>query len=220
MNLGYMSKPYETGTSLYDYGFRDYRPVAARFTTVDPIRDGNNWFAYVNNDPVNYVDLWGLCKGDVRKEITKDSKILILNDKSNQFGQNMIDGLRTEPARIEQPLPSDLIQRFEQDGWVDISRNQEARNEAARVLIERTRDPDTKDYWAVITTPTREEYYGTRPRTQEEGGGSLPNIVEWRFYDGYRYEVYPHDPETGSIPSRLIREYLDLNGDRRIDLRR
>jgi hypothetical protein len=32
----------------------------ARFTTVDPIRDGNNWFAYVNNDPVNYVDLWGL----------------------------------------------------------------------------------------------------------------------------------------------------------------
>ena len=31
-----------------------------RFTTVDPIRDGANWFAYVNNDPVNYVDLWGL----------------------------------------------------------------------------------------------------------------------------------------------------------------
>ena len=31
-----------------------------RFTTVDPIRDGSNWFAYVNNDPVNYVDLDGL----------------------------------------------------------------------------------------------------------------------------------------------------------------
>ncbi len=31
-----------------------------RFTTVDPIRDGANWFTYVNNDPVNYVDLWGL----------------------------------------------------------------------------------------------------------------------------------------------------------------
>ena len=31
-----------------------------RFTTVDPIRDGANWFAYVNNDPVNYIDLWGL----------------------------------------------------------------------------------------------------------------------------------------------------------------
>jgi hypothetical protein len=27
---------------------------------VDPIRDGGNWFAYVNNDPVNWVDPQGL----------------------------------------------------------------------------------------------------------------------------------------------------------------
>jgi hypothetical protein len=27
---------------------------------VDPIRDGANWFAYVNNDPVNWVDPFGL----------------------------------------------------------------------------------------------------------------------------------------------------------------
>jgi uncharacterized protein RhaS with RHS repeats len=45
---------------LYNFGYRDYAPEAARFTTVDPIRDGSNWFAYVNNDPVNWVDLWGL----------------------------------------------------------------------------------------------------------------------------------------------------------------
>ena len=47
-------------TGLYNYGYRDYSPHTVRFTTVDPIRDGTNWFAYVNNDPVNYVDLWGL----------------------------------------------------------------------------------------------------------------------------------------------------------------
>jgi hypothetical protein len=28
--------------------------------TVDPIRDGANWFVYVNNDPVNWRDPWGL----------------------------------------------------------------------------------------------------------------------------------------------------------------
>jgi RHS repeat-associated protein len=60
MNLGYTGKPYDEVTGLYNYGYRDYKPGAARFTTVDPIRDGNNWFAYVNNDPVNFVDLWGL----------------------------------------------------------------------------------------------------------------------------------------------------------------
>jgi RHS repeat-associated protein len=60
MNLGYTGKPYDTATGMYNYGYRDYQPEVARFTTVDPIRDGANWFAYVNNDPVNYVDLWGL----------------------------------------------------------------------------------------------------------------------------------------------------------------
>jgi RHS repeat-associated protein len=60
MNLGYTGKPYDGATGLYNYGYRDYKPEAARFTTVDPIRDGTNWFAYVNNDPVNWVDLWGL----------------------------------------------------------------------------------------------------------------------------------------------------------------
>ena len=60
MNLGYTGKPYDTATGFYNYGYRDYRPQTARFTTSDPIRDGNNWFAYVNNDPVNWVDLWGL----------------------------------------------------------------------------------------------------------------------------------------------------------------
>jgi RHS repeat-associated protein len=64
MNLGYTGKPYDSATGLYDYGYRDYKPEVARFTTVDPIRDGNNWFAYVNNDPVNYVDPWGLSPSD------------------------------------------------------------------------------------------------------------------------------------------------------------
>ena len=43
---------------VYDYGFRDYSPDFARFSSVDQIRDGRNWFSYVVNDPVNYVDLW------------------------------------------------------------------------------------------------------------------------------------------------------------------
>jgi len=60
MNLGYLGKPYDSATGLYNYGYRDYSSQAARFMTADPVRDGNNWYAYVNNDPVNWVDLWGL----------------------------------------------------------------------------------------------------------------------------------------------------------------
>ena len=67
LDFGYLGKPYNADTELYDYGFRDYSPKIARFTTVDPIRDGRNWFCYVVNDPVNYVDLWGLCGSDGKK---------------------------------------------------------------------------------------------------------------------------------------------------------
>ena len=60
IGFGYTGKAYDNSTGLYDYGFRDYSPVSARFTTIDPIRDGSNWFSYVVNDPVNYVDPFGL----------------------------------------------------------------------------------------------------------------------------------------------------------------
>jgi RHS repeat-associated protein len=48
------------GGGWYNSGFRDYSPMTMRFTTTDPIRSGSNWYAYVNGDPVNYVDPWGL----------------------------------------------------------------------------------------------------------------------------------------------------------------
>ena len=60
LDFGYLGKPYNADTELYDYGFRDYSPEIARFTSVDPIRDGHNWYCYVVNDPVNFVDPNGL----------------------------------------------------------------------------------------------------------------------------------------------------------------
>ncbi|MCI6478910.1 MAG: RHS repeat-associated core domain-containing protein [Spirochaetia bacterium] len=67
-DYGYLGKPYDSITGLYNYGYRDYSPQSVRFTTVDPIRDGANWFTYVNNDPVNYVDLWGLLASEPEKK--------------------------------------------------------------------------------------------------------------------------------------------------------
>ncbi len=62
LNIGYTGKPWDAVTDMYDYGYRDYSPSTARFTTLDSIRDGTNWFVYVNNDPLNWVDPWGLEK--------------------------------------------------------------------------------------------------------------------------------------------------------------
>ena len=59
-DFGYLGKQQDLTSKLFNYGYRDYSPQQVRFTTVDPIRDGSNWFAYCNGDPVNFVDLWGL----------------------------------------------------------------------------------------------------------------------------------------------------------------
>jgi RHS repeat-associated protein len=53
-----------SGEGWSNYGYRDYAPMAMRFTTSDPIRSGANWYAYVGGDPVNYVDPWGLEASD------------------------------------------------------------------------------------------------------------------------------------------------------------
>ena len=67
LETGYTGKPYDAVTGLSDYGFRDYSPTHARFITEDPIRDGENWFAYVGNNPVNFIDPWGLSASDGKK---------------------------------------------------------------------------------------------------------------------------------------------------------
>ena len=60
--LGYNGKAFDETTKLYNYGFRDYAPSLGRFTTVDPVRDGNSWYSYVGMNPVNFMDTWGLLK--------------------------------------------------------------------------------------------------------------------------------------------------------------
>ena len=61
---GYNGKPYNAVTGHYNYGYRDYDPMTGRFATVDPIRDGMNWYVYTRNDPVNHIDPWGLATED------------------------------------------------------------------------------------------------------------------------------------------------------------
>lgn len=68
---GAVANPYQFSTKrsspvsgLVDFGFRSYNPVIGRFTTPDPLGmvDGLNRYLYCANNPVNWVDPWGLCK--------------------------------------------------------------------------------------------------------------------------------------------------------------
>ena len=59
-NFGYRGE-YTDPESGYIYlRMRYFDPKTGRFLTEDPIRDGLNWFAYCDGNPVKYTDPWGL----------------------------------------------------------------------------------------------------------------------------------------------------------------
>jgi RHS repeat-associated protein len=120
MNLGYTGKPYDAATGLYNYGYRDYRPELARFTTVDPVRDGTNWFAYVNNDPVNWVDPWGL-KSNVFNGM--NYAITIMTEHDDRYPP--VSPGKTESSYningLLVPDPSGVLYTYKGAGFVDVS---------------------------------------------------------------------------------------------------
>ena len=58
----FTAREYESELDLYYYRSRYYDAKIGKFTSRDPLLyvDGPNVYSYVNNNPVNYVDPWGL----------------------------------------------------------------------------------------------------------------------------------------------------------------
>ncbi|ARN56568.1 RHS repeat-associated core domain-containing protein [Sedimentisphaera salicampi] len=58
----FTGRRYDAGTGLYYYRARMYSPKIARFLQTDPLGyfDTINPYAYCGNNPVNYIDPWGL----------------------------------------------------------------------------------------------------------------------------------------------------------------
>jgi RHS repeat-associated protein len=58
----YSGEYWDSETDLYYLRNRYYDAKSGRFTQEDPIRSGQNWYVYCGNNPVNFVDPWGLSK--------------------------------------------------------------------------------------------------------------------------------------------------------------
>jgi RHS repeat-associated protein len=52
----FTGKETDSATGLIYFGARFYDPEVGRFITVDPGKDGMNWYAYCNDNPINNFD--------------------------------------------------------------------------------------------------------------------------------------------------------------------
>jgi RHS repeat-associated protein len=78
----YTSKNLDPDTGLYYYNARWMDPDLGRFITEDPARDGQNWYAYVGNNPLMFVDPSGLNLTDApRGPVTA-----LINSKQEDLG--------------------------------------------------------------------------------------------------------------------------------------
>ena len=65
---GFTGQRFEPELRMYSFAYRTYNPMSMRWMTVDPVRDGTNWYLYVSGDPVNLWDPLGLKEVIVEKQ--------------------------------------------------------------------------------------------------------------------------------------------------------
>ncbi|MFZ1074006.1 MAG: RHS repeat-associated core domain-containing protein [Verrucomicrobiia bacterium] len=102
--MQYSSKP--TYRGLVDFGLRWYSPDLARWLTTDPLqeRGGINLYRFVRNNPLRYVDPWGLAgaeeENETMSEEERDSEILgrIANGGHETAEEQMQDLMADEAA--------------------------------------------------------------------------------------------------------------------------
>ena len=81
--------------------------MVGRFTSVDPIKDGLNWYAYCYNNPIKYVDLNGL--RPIPNFVYKLAGALL----SHKFNSNNYDANVELSSKLVDPLGDEIIYRQE-----------------------------------------------------------------------------------------------------------
>jgi RHS repeat-associated protein len=87
---GFTGQRYEPELGVYAFPYREYNLHAMRWMTVDPVKDGANWYQYVGSDPVNYVDPLGLAleeSGNVQSSRDSVSYILYTTNWKSNFAR-------------------------------------------------------------------------------------------------------------------------------------
>ncbi len=107
----------DTGVGLIYLRNRYYDPEIGRFLTVDPIMDGTNWYAYCNNDPVNFVDPLGLDSYIFyAKGVKAGDGIHTFRDEAKIWAENLEKEYETSAHMIEVSSAKEFADKWNEMG--------------------------------------------------------------------------------------------------------
>ncbi len=97
--IGYTGTQADIESSTYHFAFREYAPLTAQFTTEDPVKDGDGWYALCGMNAVNGIDPLGLngklhdgsCISKAPYEIATE------NARKQQEYENWLNGILAGP---------------------------------------------------------------------------------------------------------------------------
>ncbi len=102
---GFTDKAEDASTGLKYFGARFYDPEVGRFLTVDPVKDGLNWYIYCLDNPLSFKDPDGLTTIyiTVSREVQSKNSTIGSFVASNLSNNNVVKGVTLElPDRDNQ----------------------------------------------------------------------------------------------------------------------
>ena len=83
----FTGRRFDLETGLYYYRARYYNPHIGRFMQTDPVgyADGINWYLYCGNNPLGFVDPYGLCSEQVVTGQVVTGRYLVLPWEFSEF---------------------------------------------------------------------------------------------------------------------------------------
>ena len=145
----YCGEYYDKETKTIYLRARYYNAEQGRFTQEDPIRDGYNWYAYCENNPVIFIDLSGLAPEffqkiggffeDVGKTITNAGKSI------TELGAQVIDVIEELGSNMLK-VGSDFVEDLSEVGKEAFERGSELIENVSEVISDaKTIVKDVKD---------------------------------------------------------------------------
>lgn len=135
-------------SGLYDYRARIVSPALGRFLQPDPLGyiDGMNLYAYVNNNPLNWFDPWGLARIIIHVQRgTPWGQTSLLRTMAGEYGHTWIELHDSQDILVVGSYPSGL-KYTDSKKTPDISRSFDISEESAKNVREKVKKYGDNQY--------------------------------------------------------------------------